>query len=454
MIRRLRNTVRRLRLDGASWRICRDPSHCRPFDAPRDLLIETRALLDRILTENIVPFWYPQTIDRDAGGYRLNHDIASQWRGPSARSLVGQSRMLWFFARLVNSPYRCAEYEAAATHGFDYLDRHFWDARAGGFHWAIDTQRRPVDSNKQLYGQSFALYALAEYTIATRNERAKERLCLLFDLINRHGRDRAHGGYREFLLDDWAQPPRDAVSPMGTPATAKTLNTNLHLCEAFTRVADVRTDTTVRDALGGLMWVLGSAVVRNEYGLCDDVHAEDWSAPLRSERRPVTYGHDLESIWLTIEASERVDAPSTQLLDLHERIFFNCWRYGFDHAQGGFYYQGLPRRFATERTKLWWVEAEALVCALQLYAITRRRVYFDAFVKTLDWIDRHQVDWERGEWYLRVDEAGVPSGDKANEKSSAWKCAYHNGRAMLRCIELIDALLATPEGRVTPALAH
>ncbi|HEY6598829.1 MAG TPA: AGE family epimerase/isomerase [Pseudomonadales bacterium] len=418
------------------------------------MLIKTRALLDRILTENIVPFWYPQTIDRDAGGYRLNHDIASNWRGAAAKSLVGQARTLWFFARLVNSQYRCAEYEEAATQGFEYLERYFWDARAGGFLWLIDTQGRPLESNKQLYGQAFALYALAEYTVATRDERANERLQSLFELIERHGRDRVHGGYREFLLDDWALPARDAVSYMGTPATAKTLNTNLHLCEAITRAADVRADAAVQDALGGLMSILCGAAVRPEYGVCDDQHADDWSPPPRADRRPITYGLNLESIWLAIEASARLNVPSAQLLDLHETIFFNCWRYGFDHARGGFYYQGPPGRFATERTKLWWVEAEALVCALQLYLVTRRRVYFDAFVRTLDWINRHQVDWERGEWYLRVDDAGVPSGNKAHERSTAWKCPYHNARAMLRCIELIDALLATPEGRVTPALAH
>ena len=178
-----------------------------------------------------------------------------------------------------------------------------------------------------------------------------ERLRSLFELIERHGRDRAHGGYREFLLDDWSLPARDGVSYMDTPATVKTLNTNLHLCEALTRVADVRADAAVRDALARLMWVLGSAVVRNGYGVCDDQHAEDWSPPPRADRRPITYGLDLESIWLAIEASARLDVPSAPLLDLHETIFFNCWRYGFDHARGGFYYQGPPGRFATERMK-------------------------------------------------------------------------------------------------------
>jgi mannose/cellobiose epimerase-like protein (N-acyl-D-glucosamine 2-epimerase family) len=193
------------------------------------------------------------------------------------------------------------------------------------------------------------------------------------------------------------------------------------------------------------MCIHANTVVRKQYGACTDQHEEDWSVP-QKDRRRVVYGHDLESIWFLIEAAARLQLPSSLLLDLYETLFFNAWRYGYDHAQGGFYLRGHLGRFAADREKIWWVEAEALVCALHLYALTRRRVYFDVFAKTLEWVTVHQVDWDRGEWFLRTNRAGVGSGEKAHERAGAWKCAYHNGRAMLRGIELIDALLARPDG--------
>jgi mannobiose 2-epimerase len=224
------------------------------------------------------------------------------------------------------------------------------------------------------------------------------------------------------------------------------LNTHLHLLEALTRFADLRPDARVSDALNELTYVLGNTVVRKGYGACTDHHEEDWSVPQSKDRRRVVYGHDLESIWFLIEAAAKLQLPSSLLLDLFETLFFNAWRYGYDHAHGGFYLRGHLGRFAADRDKIWWVEAEALVCALHLYVLTHRRVYFDVFAKTLEWVTVHQVDWERGEWYLRTNRAGRGSGEKAHERSGVWKCAYHNGRAMLRCIELIDALLARPGG--------
>ena len=37
-------------------------------------LMDARAKLEKMLTENISPFWHPGVIDRDNGGYKLNHD--------------------------------------------------------------------------------------------------------------------------------------------------------------------------------------------------------------------------------------------------------------------------------------------------------------------------------------------------------------------------------------------
>ncbi len=56
-------------------------------DAAERLYSETqaRALLEKLLLDNILPFWYPGVIDDVHGGYRLNHDAegkAGPWKGP------------------------------------------------------------------------------------------------------------------------------------------------------------------------------------------------------------------------------------------------------------------------------------------------------------------------------------------------------------------------------------
>lgn len=36
--------------------------------------------LERMPMENVLEFWYPQTLDREHGGYRLNHCGRGEWR--------------------------------------------------------------------------------------------------------------------------------------------------------------------------------------------------------------------------------------------------------------------------------------------------------------------------------------------------------------------------------------
>ena len=51
-------------------------------------LVDCERVLKRILTENILPFWFPHVVDSDAGGYRLNHDMQGRWRGRTNKHLV------------------------------------------------------------------------------------------------------------------------------------------------------------------------------------------------------------------------------------------------------------------------------------------------------------------------------------------------------------------------------
>ena len=61
--------------------------------------------------------------------------------------------------------------------------------------------------------------------------------------------------------------------------------------------------------------------------------------------------------------------------------------------------------------------------------------YLRVFAKTCDWIDRHQTDWKNGEWFETIKPSGKPGGVKAG----IWKAGYHNGRAMIECIEILKA---------------
>lgn len=387
---------------------------------------ELRRTLERLLTENIIPFWYPGVIDAADGGYRLNHDVDGRWKGPAKKRIVTQARTLWFFARLARSPYGTASHLKAARHGYEFLRERMWDERFGGFYWEVDSPGRvATNPRKDLTGQSFALFALAEFAMASADAAAGLLARELFDLWERHAHDDQHGGYRRELQRDW--------SPETPAPDLKLANTHMHLMEALTAYHLVTTDARARERIFELILVQSNAVVRKRHGACTERHRRDWTPLAEEQDARVSYGHDLENLWLLADSVTGVGLPNGPLVDLYRALFDHAWRHGFDHDLGGFFDSGPLGAPADRRTKVWWVQAEALVTGLMLFRLTNDERYVECFRRTLDWIVTHQADWTHGDWHAEITPDGKPRGDKAGP----WKSPYHNGRAVLRCLELL-----------------
>ncbi len=392
------------------------------------------AKLERILNENILPFWYPDCLDREDGGYRLNHDLQGKWLGPAPKALVTQARTVWFFSRLAGSRYGKPEYVDAARHGFRFLRDRMWDAEQGGFYWLVDSPGEKVlDSDKHLYGQAFALYALSEYFSVSQDEEALKLAHRLFELVDLHAHDAVYGGYHESFRRDWTPIENAESSHIGTPNNTKSMNTHLHLMEAWARFYTVSREPLVRERLRELIMILSNAVVRKKVGACTDQYQRNWLPLTGPEKEVVSYGHDIENVWLLMEAADSAAVSDGPLLDLYVTLFGYALAHGYDQDQGGFFHTGAFGTPALDRRKSWWVQAEGLVSALKMYRRTDDPAYAKVFEQTLDWIVNHQVDWDHGEWFSWIGPDGEPSGMKADP----WKGPYHDGRAVLECLELL-----------------
>ena len=55
----------------------------------------------------------------------------------------------------------------AAKLGVDFFIKYFWDPHYGGWYWKTKRDGTVIDDGKVTYGQSFAIYALFEYSLAT-----------------------------------------------------------------------------------------------------------------------------------------------------------------------------------------------------------------------------------------------------------------------------------------------
>jgi mannose/cellobiose epimerase-like protein (N-acyl-D-glucosamine 2-epimerase family) len=390
---------------------------------------------EKILQENIVPFWYSKSLDHENGGYIINFDINGRPRqAEGTKMIVTQARTVWLFSRLVRAGYGGRECLDAADIGYRFLKEKMWDAKNGGFYWEVDmTGDKKLRPRKHLYGQSFALYALSEYYLASKRQDVLDFAIRFFNLLEEKSHDKKYGGYIEFFNENWTPVPLSEGSYMGAEPGMKLMNTHLHLLEAMTTFYRASRLPLARQRLLELINIESNAVVRKKIGACTDKYERDWTPRLDGDFARISYGHDIENIWLLMDACKAAGMPNYPFVDLYRTLFDYSLRYGYDEANGGFYDSGPFNRPADRRSKVWWVQSEVIVSALYMNRLTKDPKYLSVFEKTADFIEKNMVDWKNGEWHANITPDGRPQGDKANQ----WKAGYHNGRAIIECLEIL-----------------
>lgn len=414
----------------------------RPFSAARSRA--WRRELNEVLRDNILRFWLEKSIDREHGGYYMHFDEAGKRKAENTKAIVTQARTLWLFSRASRNDFdgqglpAREDLLAAARHGFHFLRDRMWDAEHGGFYWMLDPAAGKVPMPaKHLYGQSFALYALAEYHRASGEQEPLTLADQLVELLESRAYDTTYGGYEEFFERDWKKPPKGTVGYMG-PSHRKLMNTHLHLLEAFTTYLDAKDRPHTRGRLEELVQIQSSAVVRKHLGACTDKYERDWTPITDGANGHVSYGHDIENVWLLADANRALGHSSYPLRDLFSALWEYAFAHGYDPAEGGLFYAGEPGAPASNREKSWWVQSEVLVSALTMFALTGRQRFLNFFEQAWDLAKTKLVDRESGEWRARVPDATVSGGDKAHN----WKAGYHNGRAMIECMKRLRSLEA------------
>lgn len=393
-----------------------------------------RPRLESNLTQNIMAFWHPKTMDEKYGGYILNHDIEGKLKGNAPlKMIVTQSRMLWLYSHLAREGCGGNGYLSAADSGFRFLKDKMWDQKNGGFYWEVDaTGEKKLLRRKHLYGQAFGLYALSEDHLASGKQEALDLANQLFNVMEARAHDKTYGGYLEWFNEDWTPGPTTGNTYMGEP-DHKLMNTHLHLLEALTTYYRASKSPLARERLLELIEIQSNTVLRKGLGACTDKYLRNWEPVLTGRYARVSYGHDLENIWLLNDACDAAGISNYPLLDLYRSLYDYALKYGFDQVRGGFFNTGAFNQPASDLGKSWWVQAEACVASLYMYRLTHEARDLQVFEKTCDWIDQHQTDWKNGEWFEMVHPDGSATGDKAQ----IWKSGYHNGRAMMECLAIL-----------------
>ena len=407
-------------------------------DTPSAEALKAQAARCRsLLKSSVVEFYLPANVDRDRGGY-FEVVKGGKFAPSGDKFLVMQSRQLWFFSTLAIEGIEKAKALDAARIGYEFLQSKMRDDAHGGYFAKVADDGAAVDRRKHAYLQGFALYGLVAYHRASGDPAALVAAKDLFRVLESRAHDAANGGYHEFFREDWT-PITDPSEPgfVGAIGT-KTYNTHLHLLEAFTALYRVWPVPPVKERLNELIVILTATVRHHEFACNLDGWSPDWRCVETPTNLRASYGHDIECLWLVLDAADAIGLPRNTLRSWAGAIGGYSLRFGYDREHGGFFYTGPLGEPADDTRKEWWVQAEALPGLLALHGETGRRDAYDAFARTLDFIEAHQVA-PGGGWYR----ARKADGSRLDDTlSSAWQCAYHDGRALIEAAKRLDAMAA------------
>ncbi len=374
------------------------------------------------LIKDIIPFWQKLKDDENGGFYGyLGYDLVVDKQ--AVKGCILNSRILWFFS----NAYLTLKEEsllACAQHAFLFLKEHCIDRENGGIYWSLTYDGKPEDTTKHTYNQAFAIYALASYYDASKDKEALALAKKLYQIIETKCKDEY--GYLEAFNKKFEPEDNDKLSENGVMAE-KTMNTLLHVFEAYTELYRVSYEKDVADQMRYMLDLVKEKVYNKKIGRQEVFFDRTWHTLIDL----YSYGHDIEAAWLIDRGLDVLqDASYTEKLSpITQTITKNIYHRAYmDHSLVNEAENGV-----VDTTRIWWVQAEAIVGFYNGYEKSpEHEEYLDAAADIWSYIKEYLVDKRNdSEWYWAVDKNHMPLEKPIVEP---WKCPYHNGRM---CFEII-----------------
>ncbi|MBN1219270.1 MAG: AGE family epimerase/isomerase [Anaerolineae bacterium] len=380
------------------------------------------------LYHNILPFWMKHSLDDEYGGFwgAITNDLVIKKDAP--KSCVVCARILWTYAAATRIAGNSG-YLDMAKRAWQYLEDKFWDPDHSGLFWWLDYRGQPLVTDKKIYGQAFTIYALAEYRRTTQNARSLARAKEIYYLIEEKGADPTGQGYFDFFQRDWSPLGAAKLDVDGLDAD-KTMNTHLHLLEAYTNLYRVWPVAELEGRLRELLSIFLEKIIDAQTWHFNLFFNKQWQ-PLSDY---YSYGHDIEGSWLLVEAAEVLG--DEKLLARVQEVAVNMARATLREGahQGAIMNEGRPDR-VLDSDKHWWPQAEGVVGFLNAYQLTQDPTFFKAAYDCWRFIEETLIDKQYGEWFWRASAEGKIYPE--NNKVDPWKGPYHNSRA---CFEILARL--------------
>jgi len=391
--------------------------------------LQLKQELKEELTHNILPFWMVKMADTERGGFYGQMTGKDQLILNAPKGGILNARILWSFSAAALY-FKNPVYIEYAKRAKTYIFNHFFDEENGGVYWKLNADGTPDDTKKQIYNQAFFMYGLVEFYRATGDKEALDRAIELFRLIEEHCFDKQENGYFEAYSKDWVL-LKDLRLSEKDANEKKTMNTHLHILEAYTNLFRVWDNALLEKQLRNLIKLFLEKIVNKQTHHLDLFFDENWEC----KSTLFSYGHDIEAAWLLDEAAQVLGD-----IDLVRKVQVVTLKIATAASEGlqpnGSIWN--EKNFQTGHVDTncdWWAQAEAMVGFYNAYEQTKEVEYAHKTLASWEFIKKYLVDKKFGEWHWSVSENGKV--DDMNDKAGFWKCPYHNSRM---CLELMSRI--------------
>lgn len=377
---------------------------------------------------NILDYWETRSLDVKNGGF-IGEINANDIKNDKAdKGAVLHARILWTFSAAYPVTQK-ASHLAIAKRAFEYIIKFFYDTQYGGIFWSLKHDGSLKDTKNQIYALAFTIYGLSEYYKVSGNEEALHIAKNLFYEIEAHSYDKEKKGYLEAFQRNW-EPIEDLRLSEKDANEKKTMNTHLHIVEAYANLYLVWPDELLKHKILEILEVVRTYFIDKKTGHLKLFFDENW----KEKPDVISYGHDIEAAWLLQWCAEVVG--DKDVIHKYRKYAVKIARAtieGIDE-DGGLWYEFDPKRKRLIAEKHWWPQAELWIGMINAWQLTQEDSFLRITEKNVAFVQKYIVDKNKGEWIWGIQKDYAPI---KKDKAGFWKCPYHNSRA---CLELLKRL--------------
>jgi mannobiose 2-epimerase len=252
----------------------------------------------------------------------------------------------------------------------------------------------------------------------------------LYNSIEEHSYDAKHKGYLEAFTRDWKDADDLRLSSKDANEK-KTMNTHLHIIEAYANLYKVHPSEELKNKIVELLELFNASFINKKTFHLKLFFDESWD----EKPNVISYGHDIEAAWLLLQCAEIIKHEAwIKIYTQHAIKIADAATEGLD-KDGGMWYEYEPLHQILIKEKHWWVQAEAMIGFFNAYQIASNEKHLKHSLNSWQFIKQYISDDKNGEWFWGIkDDYSIMQNE---DKAGLWKCPYHNSRA---CLEIINRI--------------